>query len=146
MTSAPYCQRLDTHSQDTLLVFTNAHEGDIFVDEQGLAGSNATLSAYIANLFPRMNETSIAQATSIYSTLQGLNASTVPTQATYVMGEAIFICPAFYMLGAFHDHAWKVRFLRFLTSQVWLRENARPNTLYLQHFTEMSSSMSSPST
>ena len=95
--------------QDTLLVFTNAHEGDIFVDEDGLAHTNATLSSYIANLFPRMNSTSIAQAVNIYSDLKGLNASTVPTQAAYVMGDAIFVCPAYYTLEAFEDHAWKVQ-------------------------------------
>ncbi|KZV68239.1 alpha/beta-hydrolase [Peniophora sp. CONT] len=95
---------------DTLLVFTNAHEGDIFVDLVGLAETNTTLTSYIANLFPRMNDTSITRAANIYSTLQGMNASTVPTQAAYVMGEAIFVCPAYYTLGAFEDQAWKAEF------------------------------------
>ncbi|VDC03533.1 unnamed protein product [Peniophora sp. CBMAI 1063] len=98
-------------NSDTLLVFTNAHEGDIFVDLDGLAETNATLESYIANLFPRMNSTSITQAANIYSTLpEGLNASAVPAQAAYVMGEAIFVCPAYYTLEAFEDNAWKAEF------------------------------------
>ena len=38
---------------------TNSHEGDLFVDEKTLAATNVTLAEYVANLFPRMNESSI---------------------------------------------------------------------------------------
>ena len=89
---------------------TNSHEGDIFVDEQTLAATNATLADYVANLFPRMNETAIQQAVAIYSNLTDVSAPTVPEQAAFVMGDSIFVCPAFYVLDAFPSTSgWKVR-------------------------------------
>ena len=88
---------------------TNSHEGDIFVDEQTLAATNATLAEYVANLFPRMNDSAIQQAVALYSSLTDVSAPTVPEQAAFVMGDSIFVCPAFYVLDAFPDSSgWKV--------------------------------------
>ena len=92
------------------MILTNAHEGDIFIDAITLAATNVTLAEYVANLFPRMNESSIQQVVAIYSDLTDVSASTVPEQAAYVMGDSIFVCPAFYVLDAFPSASgWKVR-------------------------------------
>ena len=88
---------------------TNSHEGDLFVDEKTLAATNVTLAEYVANLFPRMNESSIQQAVAIYSNLTDVSAPTIPEQAAFVMGDSIFVCPAFYVLDAFPNASnWKV--------------------------------------
>ncbi|VDC03514.1 unnamed protein product [Peniophora sp. CBMAI 1063] len=98
-------------NSDVILIMTNSHEGDIFVDEQTLAATNTTLAEYVANLFPRMNDTSIQQAVAIYSNLADVSAPTVPEQAAFVMGDSIFVCPAFYVLDAFPSASgWKGEF------------------------------------
>lgn len=92
-----------------ILIMTNSHEGDLFVDEETLATRNSTLDQYVANLFPRMNDSSIQQVVALYSNLADVSASTVAEQAAFVMGDSIFVCPAFYVLDAFPDNsAWKV--------------------------------------
>ena len=89
---------------------TNSHEGDIFVDASTLTASNATLAEYVADLFPRMNDSSIQQAVALYSHLTDVSATTVPQQAAFVMGDSILVCQAFYVLNAFPDNSgWKVR-------------------------------------
>lgn len=71
---------------------------------------NSTLAEYAANLFPRMNDSAIQQVVALYSNLTDVSAVTVPEQAAFVMGDSIFVCPAFYMLDAFPDNSgWKVR-------------------------------------
>jgi len=87
---------------------TNAHEGDDFIDLSELAAANTTLAQYIAGLFPRMNGTSIQQAVNLYSKISGV--ITVPEQAAEVLGDAIIVCPAFYVLEAFGPNSWKGEF------------------------------------
>ncbi|VDC03515.1 unnamed protein product [Peniophora sp. CBMAI 1063] len=98
-------------NSDVMLVMTNSHEGDVFVDANTLTRTNATLADYVANLFPRMNDSSIQQAVTLYSNLTDVTATTVPQQAAFVMGDSILVCPAFYALNAFPaTSGWKGEF------------------------------------
>ncbi|KAA1475671.1 alpha/beta-hydrolase [Dentipellis sp. KUC8613] len=87
------------------LISTNTHEGTIFAPPEALA--NITLRQYITGLFPRLDDRQVDKAVQLYQ--QG-NISTVPHQAAAVMGDAIFICPAYYALEAFGDCGWKAEF------------------------------------
>ncbi|KAI0033945.1 alpha/beta-hydrolase [Vararia minispora EC-137] len=94
---------------DVALVFTNAHEGNIFVNSAELVANNTTLTEYITQLLVRLNDTSIQQAVSLYSNIPGLTS--IPQQAAQVMGEVIFVCPAYFVLNAFDGHSsWKGEF------------------------------------
>ncbi|KAJ7698640.1 alpha/beta-hydrolase [Mycena rosella] len=93
---------------DALLVTTNAHEGaGFFVFPAVLAAHNFTLVEYITQLFPRLPAAQIGAAACMYSHI-GLTA--VADQATQVMGESIFVCPAYWMVGAFGRTGWKAEF------------------------------------
>jgi hypothetical protein len=109
--------------QNVALVVTNAHEGDIFTDPTQIIADNFTLTHYITELFPRMDQSQISQAVKLYENLAG--NTTVPIQAAQVIGESksdidssvinfnesivdIFVCPSFYVLEAFGNTAWKV--------------------------------------
>ncbi|KAI0033946.1 alpha/beta-hydrolase [Vararia minispora EC-137] len=94
-------------NSDVVLAITNSHEGDIFTDPMTLMNNNTTLAEYVAELFPRMNDSSIQQAVVLYS---NIGLSTVSEQAAEVMGDSIFVCPAFYVLDAFGNSAWKGQF------------------------------------
>ncbi|KZV68230.1 alpha/beta-hydrolase [Peniophora sp. CONT] len=103
--------RKNQTNSDVTLIMTNSHEGDVFVDAAALVATNSTLAEYVANLFPRMNDSSIQQAVALYSNLTDVSAPTVPEQAAFVMGDSIFVCPAFYTLDAFPaDSNWKGEF------------------------------------
>jgi len=65
----------------------NAHEGDVFTSPAQLEAENATLADYLADLFPRMNDTSIQQAVALYS---NAGFTGVPAQAAEVMGDGKF--------------------------------------------------------
>ncbi|TFY71855.1 hypothetical protein EVG20_g1158 [Dentipellis fragilis] len=87
------------------LISTNTHEGILFAPPQAVA--NITLKQYITGLFPRLDKNQVEKAVRLYQ--QG-NLSTVPDQAAAVIGDSIFICPAYYALEAFGDRGWKAEF------------------------------------
>ncbi|KAJ7618379.1 alpha/beta-hydrolase, partial [Roridomyces roridus] len=94
--------------QDSLLVTTNSAEGaSFFVFPDILVANNFTLAQYITQLFPRLSEQQVRTAVSSYSKLA---SSSVSDQATKVMGEAIFTCPAYWMAAAFGKTGWKAEF------------------------------------
>ncbi|KAI0029565.1 alpha/beta-hydrolase [Vararia minispora EC-137] len=89
------------------LVVTNAHEGDIFTNPAQILANNFTLEEYISELFPRMDSKSIQQASALYSKV---NTGDITAQAADVYGEAIFVCPSFFILEAAKSPAWKGEF------------------------------------
>ncbi|KAI0313761.1 alpha/beta-hydrolase [Amylostereum chailletii] len=96
-------------NSDVLLVVTNAHEGDVFTNPSTLTANNFTLTEYITQLFPRMDDGQIQQAVGLYANITGL--TTVPEQAALVYGENIFVCPAYASVAAFPaSSAWKAEF------------------------------------
>ena len=77
------CQ-LIVASQDVMLVTTNSDEGLIFTTPAVLIADNFTLTEYVTQLFPRLNNAQIQHAVSLYSTP---SLATVPDQASAVMGD-----------------------------------------------------------
>ncbi|KAJ7766525.1 alpha/beta-hydrolase [Mycena maculata] len=93
---------------DALLVTTNSDEGaEFFVFPDVLAANNFTLAEYITQLFPRLTDLEIQAAVELYS---NIGSSSVSDQATKVMGESIFVCPAYWMVKAFGQRGWKGEF------------------------------------
>ncbi|KAA1475659.1 alpha/beta-hydrolase [Dentipellis sp. KUC8613] len=80
---------------EVLTVSTNADEGFIFALPASIAEGKFTLKEYITQLLPRLDEKNIQQATKLYST-----------------GEfnVTLVCPAYFMLTAFGNRAWKAKF------------------------------------
>lgn len=118
---------------------TNAHEGDIFVNETTLAATNATLADYVANLFPRMNDGSIQQAVALYSNLTDVSAPTAPEQAAFVMGDSIFVCPAFWVLDAFPGNSgWKVGISSFASLYTAAHSRRASSPYHQRHMATMS--------
>ncbi|KAJ7154747.1 alpha/beta-hydrolase [Mycena filopes] len=92
---------------DALLVTTNSDEGaGFFVFPDVLATNNFTLREYITQLFARLPEASINTAVELYA---GIGAG-VGDQATKVMAESIFVCPAYWMVKPFRGTGWKGEF------------------------------------
>ncbi|KZP16273.1 alpha beta-hydrolase [Athelia psychrophila] len=91
---------------NVLLSMTNTFEGSIFVDANPPV---TNITEYAQNLFPLLTPaqtTTVAKEYAKYS-------STLPTvedQAIAIMGEAIFICPTYYLLQAFKGTAYKGEF------------------------------------
>ncbi|KAJ8083128.1 hypothetical protein PM082_008997 [Marasmius tenuissimus] len=85
---------------EALLAFTNANEGDLFVNQ---TATPLSASQYAAELFPLLGQKETAQAGELYA---GLGSDLV--QENLIQGEAIFVCPTYYLLGAFKDRAYKV--------------------------------------
>ncbi|CCM06694.1 uncharacterized protein FIBRA_08981 [Fibroporia radiculosa] len=90
--------RLNT---EVLLAVTNAHEGNVFVDQS----LTMNISDYVSTLFPDVEPWQAALATPIYQSF-GTNVE----QANYAMGESIFVCPTYYLLHALSTKAWKGEF------------------------------------
>ncbi|PFH46612.1 hypothetical protein AMATHDRAFT_154314 [Amanita thiersii Skay4041] len=86
-----------------LLAITNTNEGNIFVD-QTTADSVQTAN-YVAQLFPHFGEAEIDKAVEQYAGV-GTNIE----KANTIMGEAIFICPTYFLMRAFGDKAFKGQF------------------------------------
>ncbi|KAI9572480.1 Alpha/Beta hydrolase protein [Boletus coccyginus] len=89
------------HNGEALYSVTNVNEGPQFV-EQSLTISG---SQYISGLFPNIQASQANSLAALYSDF-GTNVA----QADSVMGEAIFICPTYYLLNAFGNNAWKGEF------------------------------------
>ncbi|KAL5529819.1 hypothetical protein ACEPAG_5806 [Sanghuangporus baumii] len=92
---------------EVVLITTNSHEGNFFVNSTTLVTAGLTLTDYITQLFPRLNETLIQATASIYSRSE---FATLEAQAGAVYGESIIICPAYYVLDAFGGRGWKGEF------------------------------------
>ncbi|OAX44700.1 alpha/beta-hydrolase, partial [Rhizopogon vinicolor AM-OR11-026] len=86
---------------ERLLAVTNAHEGDLFVNQRMLL----PLTEYIKRLFPHFGSAQAAGTAMMY---QGLGSNI--EQANLAMGEAMFVCPAYYLLEAYGEKSWKGKF------------------------------------
>jgi len=89
---------------DVLLSVTNTFEGAAFVDQSTAA--TVQVSNYVAQLFPNFGTAEIANATALYAT----TGFTPINQVIAIQGEAIFICPTYYLLRAFAGRSFKGEF------------------------------------
>ncbi|KAL0945392.1 hypothetical protein HGRIS_000886 [Hohenbuehelia grisea] len=76
------------------LAMTNTNEGGLFVDVN--TANTVQVPTYIHNLFPALTQAQVRAATAQYASL-----GTPFNQVNAIMGEAIFICPSYYVLQAF---------------------------------------------
>ncbi|KAF9064636.1 Alpha/Beta hydrolase protein [Rhodocollybia butyracea] len=84
-----------------LLSITNTNEGNIFVNQT----DPMSASIYSSMLFPKFGPQQANQSAQLYEDL-GMPIE----QNNLIMGESIFICPTFYLLGAFPGSSWKGQF------------------------------------
>ncbi|KAK0442401.1 alpha/beta-hydrolase [Armillaria borealis] len=89
---------------EALLVTTNSDEGSLFITPDVLTANNFTLSRYITELFPRLSKKRVQQATEMYS---NMGLTSVPEEASAVMGDSIFVCPALAAVSTFGRNGWK---------------------------------------
>ncbi|KAL0578555.1 hypothetical protein V5O48_003456 [Marasmius crinis-equi] len=85
-----------------LLAVTNTNEGDLFVNQ---TATPFNASQYSAELFPKLDPQDTAMAAQLYASL-----GSDLTQENLIMGEAIFICPTYYLLNAFQNQSFKGEF------------------------------------
>ncbi|KAF8071639.1 Alpha/Beta hydrolase protein [Lyophyllum atratum] len=88
---------------DILLTVTNAFEGALFIDPTN--SPNVDVRNYVAQLFPDFKTKEIAAAAAQYQ-----NVGSPIFQITAIMGEAIFICPTYFLLRAFGGRGFKSEF------------------------------------
>ncbi|KAJ8083146.1 hypothetical protein PM082_009015 [Marasmius tenuissimus] len=86
---------------EALLAVTNTNEGVNFVNQT----APANVTSYAGKLFPKFGPEQEAAVTQQYD---GLGSQLNQTNA--IMGEAIFICPSYFIVDAFQDRAFKGRF------------------------------------
>jgi carboxylesterase type B len=86
---------------NSLLSVVNTHEGNILVDQS----TTMNLTDFIGTIFPNFGPAQINGAAMLYQNM-GNNVD----QANLVMGEAMFVCPTYYLLQAFGAQAWKGEF------------------------------------
>ncbi|KAF8077595.1 Alpha/Beta hydrolase protein [Lyophyllum atratum] len=86
-----------------LLTVTNTLEGFNFVNQN--TASAVQIPAYIGQLFPKFGTQEITRAAALYASL-----GTSISQAVAIMGEAIFICPTYFLLRPFSGRSWKAAF------------------------------------
>ncbi|KAG1856283.1 Alpha/Beta hydrolase protein [Suillus tomentosus] len=84
-----------------LLSVTNAHEGNVLVDQS----MTIDVADFIGTVYPDFGPAQIAGAALLYQNM-GSNVN----QANLVIGESMFLCPTYYMLEAFRGRAWKGEF------------------------------------
>ncbi|KAK1221633.1 hypothetical protein PQX77_015548 [Marasmius sp. AFHP31] len=84
-----------------LLAITNTNEGFNFVNQT----APANVTSYAGNLFPKFGPKQEAAVTRLYN---GLGSQL--DQVNLVIGEALFICPTYYIVNAFKDRAYKGQF------------------------------------
>ncbi|KAJ8514991.1 hypothetical protein ONZ45_g7520 [Pleurotus djamor] len=77
-----------------LLVTSNTNEGTMFIDQS--TADTVTAAGYAAELFPGFGPQEAAAVAELYKDL-----GTPIEQANLIMGESIFVCPAYYLLGSF---------------------------------------------
>ena len=70
--------------KDTALVFSNTHEGTVFVNPPTLIADNFTLEKYISTMFPRLSQKQVDAAVALYSDIGYTN---ITDTSALVMGE-----------------------------------------------------------
>ncbi|KAG6895967.1 hypothetical protein C0992_011221, partial [Termitomyces sp. T32_za158] len=88
---------------EVLLSVTNTFEGFIFVDQS--TADTVTASEYVSQLFPKFGAPEIAMAAAQYADL-----GAPIDQVNAIQGEAIFICPTYFLLNAFNNTSFKGQF------------------------------------
>ncbi|KAF9268298.1 alpha beta-hydrolase [Marasmius fiardii PR-910] len=86
---------------EALLAVTNANEGQDFVNQT----APANVTNYAGQLFPNFGPRQEVDVAQLYS---GLGSQL--DQENLVMGEAIFVCPTYYLLNAFQNRSFKGEF------------------------------------
>ncbi|KAL0065729.1 hypothetical protein AAF712_007212 [Marasmius tenuissimus] len=86
---------------EALLAVTNTNEGVNFVNQT----APANVTSYAGKLFPKFGP---EQEAAVPQQYDGLGSQLNQTNA--IMGEAIFICPSYFIVDAFQDRAFKGRF------------------------------------
>ncbi|KXN93276.1 hypothetical protein AN958_00200 [Leucoagaricus sp. SymC.cos] len=89
---------------------SNSFEGIHFVNP----AHPLPLNIYVKNLFPNIGDAEIRRAVEIYSSIRkdpgGNTTLTMTNQAVAVHGEAILICPTYWLLQAFNGKTYKAEF------------------------------------
>ncbi|KAK1234052.1 hypothetical protein PQX77_002746 [Marasmius sp. AFHP31] len=83
---------------NALLVVHNTNEGDFFVNQ---TAPSLNASQFAAELFPELTPQDVAKVAEVYSDL-----GSDLTQENLIMGEAIFICPAYFLVNRFDAHTY----------------------------------------
>ncbi|KAJ7134870.1 Alpha/Beta hydrolase protein [Mycena epipterygia] len=83
---------------DILLSVTNAHEGNLFVNQS----VDYDVAQYVRQLFPLFGAKESAAVASVYQSL-----GSPLDQVNAIMGESIFICPTYNLLNAFPGDSYK---------------------------------------
>ncbi|KAJ7134759.1 alpha beta-hydrolase [Mycena epipterygia] len=87
---------------DILLSVTNAHEGNIFVNQS----VEYDVAQYVRELFPLFGAKESAAAASVYRSL-----GSPLDQVNAIIGESNFICPTYRLLNAFPGDSYKGEFV-----------------------------------
>ncbi|KAK0463611.1 Alpha/Beta hydrolase protein [Desarmillaria tabescens] len=85
---------------EVVMSVTNTDEGGIFVDSS--TAGTVQVPEYLAQLFPNLSSQHRDIAVTKYSGL-----GTPIEQVTAIMGEAIFVCPTYFLLRAFKGKTFK---------------------------------------
>ncbi|KAJ7507092.1 Alpha/Beta hydrolase protein [Mycena galericulata] len=93
---------------EMLLLTTDSDEGALFVNPDALVYNNLTLHTYTRGLFPRLDQTQVDQVVALYTS--HYNLANTDDRASEIMGDSIFVCPAYYLAEAFKSRAWKSQF------------------------------------
>ncbi|GLB44902.1 putative type-B carboxylesterase lipase family protein [Lyophyllum shimeji] len=88
---------------EIVLAVTNTFEGALFIDPKTPA--DVDVPNYVAQLFPNFSAKEVAAAAAQYR-----DVGSPVFQVTAVMGEAIFICPSYFLLRAFGGRGFKSEF------------------------------------
>ncbi|KAI0094264.1 cephalosporin esterase [Irpex rosettiformis] len=90
-----------------LLAMNNAFEGVTFVN--ATYSAEITITDYIAQLFPNLDETQTRDAAAQYASISAF--PTTNDQAIAIVGESILICPTYLLLQSFRGgSAFKLEF------------------------------------
>ncbi|KAJ6491458.1 alpha/beta-hydrolase [Mycena vulgaris] len=92
---------------EMLLLITDADEGALFVNPDALVHNNLTLREYTRGLFPRLDHAQVEHVVLLYTSIGRENTV---DQASEIIGDSIFVCPAYYLAEAFKSRAWKAQF------------------------------------
>ncbi|KAK1230314.1 hypothetical protein PQX77_006607, partial [Marasmius sp. AFHP31] len=87
---------------NTLLAVHNTNEGPLFVNQ---TAPPLDANQYAAKLFPKLTPEDTAAVAELYADL-----GSGVTQENLIIGEAIFICPTYFLADAFRNHTYKAEF------------------------------------
>ncbi|KAI0094265.1 cephalosporin esterase [Irpex rosettiformis] len=91
---------------DRFLAIINTFEGTVFVNES--LSVNMTISDYVSQLFPELDDKQINAIAAQYTNISTLDIPLDKDGA--IMGESIFICPTYLVLQSFAGTAFKAEF------------------------------------